>query len=325
MKQIEIKEYGGPEVLQTSEADIPSAGPGQVLIKVVAAGINRPDIFQRMGLYPPPEGASDIPGLEVAGEVVDINGSFDFPKVGDNVCALLDGGGYAEFAIAEASLCLPVPKGLSPIEAAALPETTFTVWSNVFDRAQLKENESFLVHGGSSGIGTMAIQMAKAHNASVYTTAGSQKKCDVCLELGADLAINYHESDFVEVITDATNGKGVDVILDMVCGEYINKNIKLAANDGRIVVIAGLNGYKTEFDILPIMRKRLSLTGSTLRARPVAFKADIARNLKQHIWPLIEKGKIKPVIYESLPLDRAQDAHSLMQSSQHIGKIILVN
>ena len=325
MKQIIIQEFGGPEVLQSSEADIPSAAPGQVLIKVAAAGINRPDIYQRMGLYPPPAGASDIPGLEVAGEVIGVNGSFEYPEVGDKVCALLSGGGYAEFAIAEASLCLPIPEGLSQIEAAALPETTFTVWSNVFDRGHLKENESLLVHGGSSGIGTIAIQMAKAFNAYVYTTAGSQAKCEACLELGADLAVNYNESDFVEVISHATNGKGVDVILDMVCGEYINKNIKLAAEDGRIVVIAGLNGYKTEFDILPIMRKRLTLTGSTLRARSVEFKTDIARSLQQHIWPLIEAGKIKPVIYETLPLDRVQEAHSLMQSSQHIGKIILVN
>lgn len=325
MKQILISEPGGPEVLHISNADTPSAGPGQVLIQVAAAGINRPDVFQRMGLYPPPPGASEIPGLEVSGEVISVNGSFDYPKIGDKVCALLSGGGYAEFAVAEASLCLPIPDGLSLIEAAALPETTFTVWSNVFDRAHLKPNESLLVHGGSSGIGTMAIQMAKAFNAIVYTTVGSREKCDACLKIGADQAINYRENDFLEVLTETTNGRGVDVILDMVCGEYINKNLKLAAEEGRIVIIAGLNGYKTEIDVLPIMRKRLTFTGSTLRPRPVSFKAEIARDLKQHIWPLINAGKIKPLIYESLPLDRAQDAHSLMQSSQHIGKIVLVN
>ena len=310
-------------MLQITEGDAPAPGNEQVLIKVAAAGINRPDVMQRQGKYPPPPGASAIPGLEIAGEVIATGENASWPLPGDQVCALVTGGGYAELAVAEALLCLPVPAGLTPVQAAALPETFFTVWSNLFDRAGLKEGESVLIHGGSSGIGTTAIQLAKAFGATVFTTAGSGEKCRVCRELGADLAINYNEEDFVDVCKDATGGRGVDVILDMVAGDYTNRNIDAAAVEGRYVIIAGLRGFSAEVSIRSIMVKRLVITGSTLRPRPVEFKAAIAAGLKERVWPLLESGQVKPIIHTTLPLSKAGEGHRLMESSRHIGKIML--
>ena len=325
MKNIIIKEPGGPEVLTIAEADIPTPGPGQALIKVSAAGVNRPDVMQRLGRYPPPPGASEIPGLELSGEVIETNGGFEFPRPGDKVCALVHSGGYAEYALADAVLCQPVPDGLAVDDAAALPETAFTVWNNVFDRCRLERGESLLIHGGSSGIGTIGIQMAGVMGSPVYVTAGTKEKCDFCEQLGATLALNYREEDFVEKIREATDGKGVDVILDMVAGEYLNKDIALAAPDGRIAIISGLKGWKTEIDSRTLMVKRLTLTGSTLRPMPVPYKAAIARNLEKHIWPFIGAGQVKPVIYKKLPMEQAAAAHAIMESSAHIGKILLVN
>ena len=325
MRNIIIREPGGPEVLSVAEAEIPSPGPGQVLIKVSAAGVNRPDVMQRLGRYPPPPGASEIPGLELSGEVIETGGDFEFPRQGDRVCALVHSGGYAEYAVADASLCLPVPNGLDTEDAAALPETAFTVWNNVFDRCWLKKGESLLIHGGSSGIGTIGIQMARAMGSPVYVTAGTREKCDFCEQLGATLAVNYREDDFVEKIRDSRDGKGVDVILDMVAGGYLNKDIELAAADGRIAFISGLGGWNTEINYRQIMMKRLYVTGSTLRPMPVAYKAAVARNLEQHIWPYIGEGQIKPVIYKKLPLEQAAEAHAIMESSKHIGKILLAN
>ncbi|UZE94680.1 NAD(P)H-quinone oxidoreductase [Alkalimarinus alittae] len=323
MKFIDILEFGAPDVLTLNTTTPPTPRRNEVLVKVIAAGVNRPDVIQRQGLYPAPPGASPILGLEIAGEIIALGDDVNDLNIGDKVCALANGGGYAEQVCVPASQCLPIPKGLSMIEAAALPETFFTVWSNVFDRAQLKSGDSFLVHGGSSGIGTTAIQMAKALGAKVFTTAGSKEKCDTCLELGADIAINYHEADFVDVITEATEGKGVDVILDMVGGDYIPKNLKTAAMDGRIVNIAFLQGPVVKANFLPIMLKRLTVTGSTLRPQTEEAKASIALNLKNTIWPLIEAGKIKPVIAKVFPLTEAADAHRLMETNQHIGKIVL--
>ncbi len=323
MKYIEITEFGGPDVLQIAEGEAPTPGNGQVLIRVAAAGINRPDVMQRQGKYPPPPGASAIPGLEIAGEVIQTGESVTWPQPGNQVCALIAGGGYAELAVADAPLCLPVAGGLAPVEAAALPETFFTVWSNLFDRAGLKAGESVLIHGGSSGIGTTAIQLAKAFGATVFTTAGNEEKCRVCRELGADLAINYNEEDFVDACRNATGGKGVDVILDMVAGDYTNRNIAATAVEGRYVIIAGLRGFSAEVSIRSIMLKRLLITGSTLRPRPVEFKAAIASGLKQRVWPLLESGQVKPVIHTVLPLSKANEGHRLMESSRHIGKIML--
>ena len=323
MQYIDITEFGGPEVLSLRRGERPRPGPGQVLIKVAAAGVNRPDVIQRLGNYPPPPGASPVPGLEVSGEVIAAGKGVDRPAVSDQVCALITGGGYAEYAVAEAALCLPVPASLSVVEAAALPETFFTVWSNVFDRARLQQGETFLVHGGSSGIGTTAIQMAAAMGATVYTTAGSAEKCAACLELGAVHAVNYREQDFVAELKAATTDRGVDVILDMVLGDYMQKNISLAAPDGRIVIIAGLQGFTTEVNFAPVMLKRLTITGSTLRPRDVEFKAAIAANLEQHVWPLLAAGDIRPVIYKVLPLAQAAEAQRLMESGRHIGKILL--
>ena len=323
MKYIEITEFGGPDVLQIAEGEAPTPGNGQVLIRVAAAGINRPDVMQRQGKYPPPPGASAIPGLEIAGEVIQTGESVTWPQPGNQVCALIAGGGYAELAVADAPLCLPVAGGLAPVEAAALPETFFTVWSNLFDRAGLKAGESVLIHGGSSGIGTTAIQLAKAFGATVFTTAGNEEKCRVCRELGADLAINYNEEDFVDACQNATGGKGVDVILDMVAGDYTNRNIAATAVEGRYVIIAGLRGFSAEVSIRSIMLKRLLITGSTLRPRPVEFKAAIASGLKQRVWPLLESGQVKPVIHTVLPLSKANEGHRLMESSRHIGKIML--
>ena len=309
--------------MRLEERERPEVAAGQVLIKVSAAGVNRPDVAQRAGYYPPPPGASDIPGLEIAGEVIETGEGVEWPARGEQVCALVSGGGYAEYCMAEAALCLPLPQDFSHIESAAIPETFFTVWSNVFDRAGLKSDESILIHGGSSGIGTSAIQLAREFGARVYVTAGSAEKCRVCEELGAYRAINYREEDFVEVCMNLSGERGVNVILDMVAGPYIERDISLAAEDGRIVIIAGLQGFKAEVDFSQIMRKRLTLTGSTLRPRPVSFKAEIAGNLREKVWPLFESDSIKPVIHRVFPLAEAEKAHQMMESSEHIGKIIL--
>ncbi|MEQ8664141.1 MAG: NAD(P)H-quinone oxidoreductase [Rhodospirillales bacterium] len=322
MTVIEITESGGPEVLKPATRPVPEAGKGEVLIKVAAAGVNRPDVLQRQGGYPPPPGASDIPGLEIAGEVVALGEGVTDVAVGDKVCSLVTGGGYAEYCVAPAPQCLPVPDGLSITEAGAVPETFFTVWNNVFDRCGLSPGESFLVHGGSSGIGTTAIQMAKAFGAKVFATAGSPEKCKACEDLGADHAINYRDEDFVAVAKAETDG-GLDVILDMVGGDYVQKNIKALRPEGRLCYIAFLGGSKTEVDLLPVMLKRLTITGSTLRASSVPFKAAIAANLREKVWPLVAKGQIRPVMHAEFPLEKAAEAHALMESSQHIGKIVL--
>jgi putative PIG3 family NAD(P)H quinone oxidoreductase len=319
MQAIEIE----ADNLQLTARLMPKPASHQVLIKVAAAGVNRPDIAQRKGLYPAPAGASDILGLEIAGTIVTIGAAVSHLKVGDTVCALVTGGGYAGYCLASALLCLPIPEGLSFVEAAALPETFFTVWSNVFDRAHLAAKETLLVHGGSSGIGVTAIQLAKAFGAKVIVTAGSAAKCKACLEFGADAAINYRERDFVEVVNQLTQNKGVDVILDIVGGDYFPRNLKCLAYDGRLVQIALQQAIKSEINLLPIMVKRLTITGSTLRARDDAFKADIANKLHKYVWPLLATGKISPVIYTTFALDEAELAHELMESSRHIGKIIL--
>jgi NADPH2:quinone reductase len=302
---------------------MPELKPGEILIRVHAAGVNRPDVFQRLGQYPVPPGASDLPGLEVAGEIVDGDlGASGFNK-GDLVCALVQGGGYAEYCAAPLAQCLPVPKGLSPLEAAALPETYFTVWSNVFQRAALAAGESLLVQGGSSGIGTTAIQLAKALGHRVFATAGSADKCRACEDLGAERAIDYKTEDFAAIVKALTNGQGVDVVLDMVGGDYVAREIGCLADDGRIVVIALLGGARANVDLGQVLRRRLTITGSTLRPRPVAFKAQIARELRERVWPLLEAGTIKPVIYKTFPLEDAAAAHTLMESSAHVGKIML--
>jgi NADPH:quinone reductase len=327
MKAIEITQYGAPEVLRAGERPDPVAGAGEVLIRVTASGVNRPDVLQRTGNYPVPPGASDIPGLEVAGTIVggDVQAmaAAGF-KQGDRVCALVAGGGYAQLCVAPVGQCLPVPKGLSDVEAASLPETFFTVWSNVFDRGRLQKGESFMVQGGTSGIGVTAIQMAKAMGAGkVIATAGSDDKCQACLELGADHAINYKTQDFAEEAKQLTGGQGVDVILDMVAGGYIDREVKCVAEDGRIVIIAVQGGTKSEFNAGLVLRRRITITGSTLRPRPVAFKAAIAQALQKNVWPLIEGGKIKPVIHSTFPAAEAAKAHALMESNQHVGKIVL--
>jgi NADPH2:quinone reductase len=323
MRAIEITQPGKPDVLQLCERPMPVLKPGEVMIRVHAAGVNRPDVLQRMGHYPVPPGASDLPGLEVAGEIIDGDCTGTPFKHGDMVCALVQGGGYAEYCTAPVGSCLPIPAGLSPLEAAALPENYFTVWTNVFDRAQLKGAETLLVQGGSSGIGVTAIQLASALGHRVFATAGSKEKCDACVELGAERAINYKDEDFVAVVKDATGGKGVDVVLDMVAGDYLPREITCLADDGRIALIALLGGAKATVDLNEVLRRRLVISGSTLRPRPVEFKAAIAANLKQHAWPLFEQGKIKPVIYKTFPLAQAADAHALMETSTHVGKIML--
>jgi NADPH2:quinone reductase len=290
---------------------------------VSAAGVNRPDVQQRLGNYAPPPDASDLPGLEVAGEVAAIGAEVKMWKLGDKVCALVHGGGYAEYCVAPEVQALPVPKGLSMVEAASLPETFFTVYSNVYDRGRLAPGESLLVQGGSSGIGVTAIQMATALGNRVFATAGSDEKCAACVKLGAEKAINYKTQDFVAEVKAATGGKGVNVVLDMVGGSYVPRELKCIAEDGRLVFIATLGGAKTEIEIFEVMRKRITISGSTLRPRPVAFKGEIARNLRDKVWPLIEAGRIKPVIYKTFPLAQASEAHKLMESSQHIGKIVL--
>ena len=323
MRCVEISKPGGPEVLVPAERATPSPKPNEILVKVAAAGVNRPDVAQRAGKYPPPPDASDLPGLEIAGEVAACGADAKRWKVGDRVCALAHGGGYAEYCVVPEVQALPVPKGLSMVEAASLPETCFTVWSNVYDRGRLAPGESLLVQGGSSGIGVTAIQMARAMGNRVFATAGSDEKCAACLKLGADRAINYRTQDFVAEVKAATGGKGVDVVLDMVGGDYVQREISCLAEDGRLVFIAVLGGWKAELILTDIMRKRLTVTGSTLRPRPVAFKGEIARRLGEKVWPLIEAGKIKPVIYKTFPLAQASEAHRLMESSQHIGKIVL--
>ena len=323
MRAVEITEPGGPEVLRVGERAVPEPGEEEVLIKVAAAGINRPDVMQRTGMYPPPPGASDIPGLEIAGTVAALGPDASGVQEGDLVCALVTGGGYAEYCTAPASLCLPVPEGMSAAQAAAIPETFFTVWTNVFDRGRLASGESLLVHGGSSGIGTTAIQLGKAFGATVYVTAGSDEKCQACTDLGADAAINYRSEDFVAQILELTNERGVDIILDMIGGDYLPRNLKSLAVEGRIVQIALQGGPKVEMNLLPIMLKRLTLTGSTLRPRTVAQKAMIAHSLREKVWPLLESDKVRPIIHATFPLARASDAHRMMESSRHIGKIVL--
>ena len=323
MRAIEIKQPGPPDVLQLCERPVPELKPGEVLIRVHAAGINRPDVLQRLGHYPVPPGASDLPGLEVAGEIVggDLSGS-TFQQ-GDMVCALVQGGGYAEFCAAPLQQCLPVPAGLSALEAASLPENYFTVWSNVFDRARLAAGETLLVQGGTSGIGVTAIQLAAAFGLRVFATAGSADKCRATEALGAERGIDYKAEDFAAVIKSLTDNKGVDVILDMVGGDYLPREIDCLADDGRIALIALLGGAKANIDLGQVLRRRLTISGSTLRPRPVAFKGAIAANLREHVWPLFEAGKIRPVIFKTFPLEQAAQAHALMESSTHIGKIML--
>ncbi|PJX26180.1 NAD(P)H-quinone oxidoreductase [Advenella sp. S44] len=323
MKAVEISTPGGPEVLKLVEREKPALKKGDVLIRVTAAGINRPDVFQRKGSYPPPPGASDLPGLEVAGEIVEGDVSGTSLKIGDRVCALTPGGGYAQFCVAPAGNCLPIPEGFSDVQAAALPETFFTVWTNVFDRGALSDDEVLLVHGGASGIGTTAIQIARALGHQVFVTVGSDERAAAVEALGATKAINYKTQDFVEEIKKLTDGKGVDVVLDMVSGEYINRNIQCLADDGRIVIIAQLGGSKATIDTVQVMRRRLTITGSTLRPRSVEFKTQIAQALQEKVWPLLASGKIRPVIHATFPLAQASDAHAMMEKGENIGKIVL--
>jgi putative PIG3 family NAD(P)H quinone oxidoreductase len=324
MTAVEIVKPGGPEVLVPTERPMPSPGPGEVLIKVAAAGVNRPDAMQRAGHYPPPPGASDIPGLEVAGTIAGVGSEVGEWRTGERVCALVAGGGYAEYCVAPAPQCLPIPAGVDFEHAAAIPETFFTVWTNVFERGRLKPGESVLIHGGSSGIGTTAIQLARARSARVFATAGSAAKCAACESLGAERAINYREADFVAAIKEATGGRGVDVVLDMVGGDYLSRNIEVLAADGRLVQIAVLGGVKGTVNLIAIMQRRLTLTGSTLRARPVAEKAAIAAQLRAHVWPLLESGAVTPVIHATFPLRDAAGAHRVLDSGEHIGKLVLV-
>jgi NADPH2:quinone reductase len=324
MTAIEINGFGEPEVLQPTTQPMPVPGAREVLIAVAAAGVNRPDVHQRQGNYAPPPGASDIPGLEVAGTIVAVGLGVHNLAVGQQVCALVAGGGYATYCVAPAPQVLPVPKGLTLIEAAALPETFFTVWTNLFERGALKSGESVLIHGGSSGIGTTAIQLAKQFGARIFVTAGSLEKCQACEKLGADVAIEYKREDFAEVIKNKTAGRGVDVILDMIGGDYFQRNINSLAMDGRLVSIAYLRGARVEVNFMPVMRNRLTITGSTLRPRTVEQKGAIAAALRGKVWPLIEKGKVKPLIEKTFPLTEAAEAHRLLESSTHIGKIVLI-
>ena len=329
MKAIEIDGFGGPEVLRVAERPVPVPGAGEVRIRVAASGVNRPDVLQRAGKYPPPPGASDIPGLEVAG-VIDAGDARALAdaklQLGDRVCALIAGGGYAQYCVAPIGQCLPVPQGWTDVEAASLPETLFTVWSNVFDRGRLQAGETLLVQGGSSGIGVTAIQLAKALGARVIVTAGSDEKCAACLALGADHAINYKTQDFAAEALRLTDGRGVDVILDMVAGDYVEREMQCLAEDGRLVIIAVQGGVQSTFNAAVLMRKRLTVTGSTLRARSVAFKSEIARACLRHVWPLLAAGAFKPVVYrvfDATGADGAAQAHALMESNQHIGKLVL--
>ncbi|WP_298830058.1 NAD(P)H-quinone oxidoreductase [uncultured Piscinibacter sp.] len=326
MKAIQIRQPGAPEVLQLTERPDPVAGSGELLIRVAAAGVNRPDVLQRKGTYPPPPGAPDLPGLEVAGTIVGGDTSAMAAagfKLGDRVCALVAGGGYAQLCVAPVGQCLPSPAGLSDVEAASLPETFFTVWSNVFDRARLQPGETLLVQGGTSGIGVTAIQLAKAAGATVIVTAGSDDKCAACLALGADHAINYRSHDFVAEVQRITGGKGANVILDMVAGDYVARELNCLADDGRLVIIAVQGGIDSRIDAGAVLRRRLTITGSTLRPRPVAFKAAIAAALRRDVWPWIEAGRVRPVIHKVFPAAEAAQAHALMESNQHIGKLVL--
>jgi len=326
MRCVEIPEFGPPSVLRETRRPLPEPGPGQVLVRVHAAGVNRPDCLQRAGHYPVPPGASDLPGLEIAGIVV-AHGPMDGqaqPALGSTVCALVQGGGYAEYCVADAALCLPVPVGLDLAEAACLPETCFTVWSNVFDRGRLAVDETLLVQGGASGIGTTAVQLARALGHRVFATAGSDDKCRAVEALGAERAINYRSEDFVAVVKELTAGRGVDVILDMVAGDYLQREVKAVADDGRIVLIAFLGGARAQVDFGEVMRRRITITGSTLRPRPVAFKAAIARALEARVWPLIVAGQLRPLLHARFPLAQAARAHELMESSAHTGKIVLI-
>jgi len=324
MIAIEIREPGDPDVLVPVERPRPEPGTGEVLIKVAAAGVNRPDAMQRQGRYPPPPGASDIPGLEVAGTIAQLGPAVSGWREGDAVCALVSGGGYAEYCVAPAPQCLPVPRGVDPAAAAAIPETFFTVWTNVFERGRLAAGESLLVHGGSSGIGTTAIQLARARGSRVFATAGSAAKCAACEQLGAERAINYREADFVAVVRELTGGRGVDVILDMIGADYFARNLDALAVEGRLVEIATQRGTKAELVIPVIMQRRLTITGSTLRPRSVAEKGAIARAVHANVWPLLESGAVKPVVFQTFSLARAADAHRLLESSEHIGKLVLI-
>ena len=323
MTVIEIAAPGGPEQLKPNKRPVPQPGDQEVLVRVAAAGVNRPDVMQRQGRYPPPPGASDLPGLEVAGEIAALGPNVSGLSVGDKVTALLAGGGYAEYAIAAAPLCLPVPSGISMVEAAAIPETFFTVWTNLFDRGRCKAGDTVLIHGGTSGIGTTAIQLAAAWGARVFATAGSDDKARACERLGAARGINYRTEDFVEVIRAATGGAGVDVTLDMVAGSYVARNLEIAALEGRVVTISLLGGSRAEVNIALILTKRLTLTGSTLRSRTVAQKAQVAEAVRKNIWPLLAAGRVRPVIYATFALAEAAAAHRLMETSNHIGKIVL--
>jgi NADPH:quinone reductase len=324
MTAIAIRAPGSPEVLEPRPHPVPGIGAGDVLIRVVAAGVNRPDLMQRQGRYPPPPGAPDTPGLEVAGTIVAVGPSACDWRVGDAVCALVAGGGYAEYCAAPAVQCLPVPRGLTMIEAAALPETFFTVWTNVFERGRLQAGETMLVHGGSSGIGTTAISLGRAFGATVYATAGTPEKCAACERLGAAAAINYRTDDFVAVVRERTAGAGVNLVLDMVGGDYVGRNLEALAVEGRLVQIAFLRGARAEINLAPVMQKRLTITGSTLRPRTPEEKGAIARALLQHVWPRIERGDVRPVIHATVPLERASEAHAMLEAGEHVGKIVLV-
>jgi len=323
MVAIQISTPGGPEVLVPVERPTPIAAAGEVLVKVAAAGVNRPDVLQRQGRYPPPPGITDIPGLEVAGIIEAVGPGVDSWRVGDRVCALVSGGGYAEFCVVPAPQCLPLPRGLDFTHAAAIPETTFTVWTNVFERGKLTRGETILIHGGSSGIGTTAIQLARAFGARVFATAGSTDKCKACEAIGAERAVNYREADFVAAVKELTNGRGVDVVLDMVAGDYVQRNIDALAMDGRLVMIGRQGGVKSEIDIMPILRKRLVLTGSTLRTRSIEEKGALANAVHQHVWPLFESGAVQVIVHQTFPLRDAASAHRVMESSAHVGKLVL--
>ncbi len=323
MNAIITREHGDPDVMQLSTTTTPIPGVNEVLVQVAAAGINRPDVMQRQGMYPPPPGAPDILGLEIAGTIVALGEEVTEPRIGDQVCALVAGGGYAEYCIAPSSLCMRIPKDMDIVSAAALPETFFTVWTNVFERGELKSGESLLVHGGTSGIGTTAIQLAKQFGASVFVTAGSVEKCQACIDLGADAAINYKTEDFEERIGSLTDAQGVNLILDMVGGDYLPRNLKCLAIEGRLVQIALQHGPKVEMNLLPVMLKRLTITGSTLRPRSIEEKAQIASSLRKQVWPLMDKAAVRPLIHATFPIADAAEAHRMMERSQHIGKIVL--
>jgi len=323
MTIVQARQPGGPEVLEPTTRAVPAPGPGEVLVKVAAAGVNRPDLMQRQGKYPPPQGASDVLGLELSGVIVAVGPSVSRWRPGDRITALVAGGGYAEFAVVPEPQCLPVPRGLSMEEAAALPETFFTVWTNVFERGRLGAGETLLVHGGASGIGTTAIQLARARGARVFATSGSREKCLACERLGAERAINYRSEDFVAALLDATNGRGVDMVLDMVGGDYVSRNLEVLAMDGRLLQIAFLHGPHADVNLSPLMRKRITFTGSTLRPRTVEEKGAIARGLERDVWPLIESGEVRPVLHAVFPLAEASLAHAELEAGQHVGKIVL--